>query len=174
MHGVSSFIPKSMRRGSTPGGGSRSRASSECGNAPARKSARSCGATSTRSSSDRGSYSAPLRGSSTVPYARSSGAQTSSFPAPSGGGQGGGLQQRNTNCFQDAIRLLENIVVPQTEYPKVSRFEPRGALLIFLGADMLASIDFDDQLGLYAREIDDIATQGNLASEAVSAHAFSP
>jgi hypothetical protein len=84
------------------------------------------------------------------------------------------LQQRNTNCFQDAIRLLENLVVPEPEHPKVSRFEPRGALAIFLGVEMLASIDFDDQMSLYAGEIDDIGTQGNLASETVSAGAFSP
>jgi hypothetical protein len=84
------------------------------------------------------------------------------------------LQQRNTNCFQDAIRLLENVVVPEAEHPKVSRFEPRGALVIFLGVEMLASIDLDDQMSLYAGEIDDIWTQGNLASETVSAGAFSP
>jgi hypothetical protein len=47
--------------------------------------------------------------------------------------------------------------------------EPGGALVISADVDeMLATVDLDNQLSLYAGEIDDIGTEWNLAAEVVA------
>jgi hypothetical protein len=38
---------------------------------------------------------------------------------------------------------------------------------------MVSTVDLDDQLSLYANEIDDVGTHGDLATEAVASDLFS-
>ena len=53
------------------------------------------------------------------------------FPSPAcGGGSGWGFQQDKTNPFQDAVRLRQNFVVPETQNSEASSPEPGRARLI--------------------------------------------
>src|SRR5438094_869673 len=53
------------------------------------------------------------------------------FSSPAcGGGSGWGFQQDKTNLFQDAFRLRQNLVVPETQNSEASSSEPGRARII--------------------------------------------
>jgi hypothetical protein len=70
------------------------------------------------------------------------------------------------NMLHDPIRVLERVIVPNSDDAESLSFEPGRAHAIMRRCDrVLAAIDFDDQLLLEADEIDDISTNRSLASE---------
>jgi len=76
------------------------------------------------------------------------------------------LIERAQDCFQYAINVSHDIVVPESENEITHRFErtrPVGISLFVLF--MLPAIDFDDQLSVGAKEINDEAIDRYLSLE---------
>ena len=99
-------------------------------------------------------------------------------PPPVGEGLGWGL---NTSFFmiqffqfvqdggEDGVRLLQDVVVPKTQYAKALRFEVAGAVGVVarLGS-VLSTVCFDNQARVGADEIHDVAAYRLLSAEFVA------
>ena len=88
---------------------------------------------------------------------------------PCGGGSGWGVQDSCTDAFQNSVRFLENIRIPEPEHSEALRDEPPCApLVLFDCPGVLASVDLDHQPSLEAGEINDVGTHRNLTTETVA------
>ena len=76
----------------------------------------------------------------------------------------GGSAKCSKNRAQHTFRVGEHVVVPETDDTIALRLDPAGAGLVILR--MLSTVDFDNELDLGAKEIDDVGSQRMLASEA--------
>jgi hypothetical protein len=86
-----------------------------------------------------------------------------------GGVEGGGSisVDRCIDCLEHAGHVLENVVVPESQYTIAIGFEIPGARFVRRIAGMLPAVDFDDKLELMAGEIGEVRTDGRLASKVV-------
>ncbi len=77
--------------------------------------------------------------------------------------------------LDDAIGVLQHVVVPEAQNTEPFVLKPKRALCIFLRAlRMLAAIDFDDEPPLNAHEVGDVAPERRLASEAMAVQLSEP
>jgi hypothetical protein len=68
--------------------------------------------------------------------------------------------------FEHAIEILEHFVVPKPEDEVTTRFQILGSTRILLSLlVVLAAVEFDDELRVWATEIDDKSVQRHLAPE---------
>ncbi len=74
-------------------------------------------------------------------------------------------KQRHRYGVRDALRVVEKFVIPEPQHAKAPRAEPNIADLISTGFVMLAAICLDDQPGVVANEVRDIAPDRNLTPE---------
>ena len=66
---------------------------------------------------------------------------------------------------QHALKVRKNFIVPEPQHTPPFPLEFAVAQVVVAGARMLAAIDFDDQAGLNACEIDDVGWNGKLTSK---------
>ncbi len=79
--------------------------------------------------------------------------------------------------LQDAVAVLDDVVVPKAEQAPAQPPQPSIAQVMFTGACMLPTIGFDNQPRLDAREIDDVRRDRELPAKAPAelvATPFSP
>jgi hypothetical protein len=70
------------------------------------------------------------------------------------------------DAIDNAINRFEHIGVPESEYAiavTVQRFRPR--FIVLNGVAVLATIEFDHELGIVAGEVGDVSRERNLAAE---------
>src|SRR5580692_2941667 len=77
---------------------------------------------------------------------------------------GGSSAQRYENRLQDPIRIAERFIVPKSDHAITTRLKPECPR--FAVICMLSAINFDDELRLRAKEIDNIGPKRMLATEA--------
>jgi hypothetical protein len=77
------------------------------------------------------------------------------------------LRYREHNNVQDAIRILQNVIIPEAQHAITGPAKPFVTKSISV-ASVLSAIDFDDQPALVADEISDEATHRDLPSEFLS------
>src|SRR4051794_14685204 len=95
---------------------------------------------------------------------------------PRGGGVGrGGDTQGISYGFHDGIELLEDLIVPESHDPEPLGVQPcrPGVILLRLGG-MLTAIQFEDQFGFEADEIDNVISDGSLPSKFAPVEAIGP
>ena len=73
-----------------------------------------------------------------------------------------------TDDFDDAFRDLQDIAVPEAKHTKPFTFEPACPLTVVRLLRVLSAIDPDDQPSIEAYEIDDVASDGRLATDAMA------
>jgi len=83
-----------------------------------------------------------------------------------GEGWGEGLlfefrQQR----LENAIEILDHIIVPDTDHPITERAKGAIAVPVVAAFRVLAAVELDNQAPLAANEVDEILTDGLLADE---------
>ena len=80
------------------------------------------------------------------------------------------LVQCPENFFENTLCLLKHFVVPEPQHAKsAAREVPRSLQVIELSLRMLTAVDLHNQTRSDADEIHYVATQRNLAAEAVTA-----
>jgi hypothetical protein len=80
--------------------------------------------------------------------------------------------QCGKDCFEHAIRIGQNIIVPESKHSISLVFEKFCSTRIGLGLlAMLSSIQFNDEHGFRADEIGDEGADGKLPPEFMSAEA---
>ena len=83
--------------------------------------------------------------------------------------------QRAPDGRQDVVHVLQYLIVPEAQDVKTASFEDRGALrVVVLLVRVPAAIQFDDQLGIDAHEIGDVAVDWELAAELEAVEVASP
>jgi hypothetical protein len=76
------------------------------------------------------------------------------------------LVNRAQNLFQHAVHIAHNVVIPESKDEIAHGFQyPRSIRITCLAVIVLATINFHDQLGIRAAEIDDEAIDWGLALE---------
>ena len=85
-------------------------------------------------------------------------------------GRGG---QRVQNHFQYAVRIPQNIVVPEPQHAKSFAAKIAVAHDVLLVLCVLPPIDLDDQLSSKAREVNDVRTDRHLPFEFVTVETMS-
>jgi hypothetical protein len=74
--------------------------------------------------------------------------------------------QRFAYDLQYAIDVLSNVVVPEAKYKVTHRLQDLCSLLVVLRASsMLSAVEFDNEMGISAEEIDDETIDRELPSE---------
>ena len=74
-------------------------------------------------------------------------------------------RDRLQNYFDHSVRVFQNIVVPEPDYPPSRCLERASPFGIFRVVVMLAAIHFDDELRLTANEIGDRLADYELSCE---------
>jgi len=75
-----------------------------------------------------------------------------------GEGRGEGLQ--------DAVDILHDLVVPESQHAIAARVQPARSFRVLRPPfGVSVSIDFDDKTGAFAKEVHDKRTEGHLPSE---------
>jgi len=79
--------------------------------------------------------------------------------------------QRITNCQQDPFPVCQYVVIPESQHA-ISLFrQPRVTHLVVILVDrVLATIHFNNQSNVKAREIDDVSPYRNLSPKAITIH----
>jgi hypothetical protein len=81
-------------------------------------------------------------------------------------GRGRGCNGSQTYPFQHRIKLLHDFVIPEPQNLETLRTQPGIALMVMVGLHgVLSAVHLDDERGLVADEIDDVAPHGLLAFE---------
>src|SRR5205807_1530260 len=92
---------------------------------------------------------------------------------PCGGGLGWGVAgERGADNFNNAIGILQNVVVPEAEDAESFAFQEGRSDRIRFAFSVLSAIDFDDELGLETREIGDVRADWGLASKPMPVDLF--
>ena len=92
------------------------------------------------------------------------------FLPPCGGGSGWGVRQCYVDPLDDPIGLSKHIVIPEPEDSKTLRFPPRSSAVVMLtSSSMLATIDLDNQPRFQANEVQDVRTDRDLTTKAMTA-----
>jgi hypothetical protein len=74
--------------------------------------------------------------------------------------------QRGVDFFEDAVDIPHHVVVPKAQDEIAHRLQNFRSLRVTSCAhSMLAAIEFDDEMSVGAKEIDDKAVDGELSSE---------
>ena len=79
----------------------------------------------------------------------------------------GSLRKRSDNRFEDASQVARHVVVPKSQDPIVAIGEPLVAHDIARTVGMLPSVNFNDQPGLAANEVDGVWANRLLPNEFV-------
>src|SRR6185369_14733873 len=95
--------------------------------------------------------------------------------SPRGRGVGErGLLQSTEDARQDALFIVENVRVPETQDSKALVTKIGVAALIAMAFGMLPAIDLDDQTRGKANEVGDVEIERHLPPEFVIRQAMSP
>src|SRR5690606_23512406 len=91
-------------------------------------------------------------------------------PSPSRGGLGGDgfrpFSQRSQDHFQYSSPVLEDIVVPETQYGKACLFQlPRPPAIVLRRLGMLSSVKFDHESSFDAGEVEDVVAERVLSAQ---------
>jgi len=92
------------------------------------------------------------------------------FPPPLRGRvrEGGGAERR-INDFDHAIRILQDVVIPEPHDAKILRLQPSGAHRVtHRSLTMLTTIDFDNQASTEAGKIGDIRSERDLSPKTMT------
>jgi hypothetical protein len=73
--------------------------------------------------------------------------------------------QSGSDCFENAFRIADYIVVPKSQDPIVAFVQPLVPRFIDLACKMLPAVDFDNKATLAAYEIDNVAPDRLLSHE---------
>jgi len=74
-----------------------------------------------------------------------------------------------SELLENALDVLNHIIVPETHYSPAMGLEPNGASCIFiLAPTVLAAIHFDNERRFDACEIDNICANRHLSAEAMT------
>ena len=80
------------------------------------------------------------------------------------------ISQGSIDCREHVIGMLQYVDIPEAKHAIVlPRQKVRALLIVVTAFEVLAAVEFDDQSGLRADEIADIAADGNLPPEAEAA-----
>ena len=72
----------------------------------------------------------------------------------------GGLRE---DSFHNAVEIIENLAIPEADYPPALRFQKCGVVLIVnYGIEMLRSIELNRELRAPARKVQNIGTNDKL------------
>jgi hypothetical protein len=78
----------------------------------------------------------------------------------------GGRTQNFDEAHQNAIDVLEHLIVPETHHPIAARRKPGIAHTVSIDVvTMLSTIDLNDELRVEAREVDDVMTNRYLSAK---------
>ena len=88
------------------------------------------------------------------------------------GERGSRLGQRLKDAGHYALRIVQDLVVPEPQDAEALLSQPSITLGIALAGVMLAAIGLDDQLGAKMDEIDDIGAEGLLAAKLLARQAM--
>ena len=81
-------------------------------------------------------------------------------------------------CFVDnckhLVRAYQHIVIPEPQHLEARFMQPLRARNVTRGIKVLASVDFDDQIGFEAGEIHDVRADRKLTSETVTKKLSTP
>ena len=70
---------------------------------------------------------------------------------------------------KNVIRSQQGIIVPESQHTKAAAFQIlRSYSIVSRVLGMLASIQFHDDLGIHADEVDDVPTQWSLSPESIA------
>jgi hypothetical protein len=75
---------------------------------------------------------------------------------------------RGEDGVEDAVRVIADLSIPETQHPEALRFEPGLAFAVHrLGTVRRVgrAVDFDDDTGGKAGEIDNVPTKRDLSAE---------
>jgi hypothetical protein len=64
------------------------------------------------------------------------------------------LFERQENCFENTVHVLEHIVVPEAQDEIAKRFQDARAIRIRHAGRVLATVELDNELCVGAKEID--------------------
>ena len=85
------------------------------------------------------------------------------------------MAQREPNAFENALEILQDLVVPESDDPESLSLQPVRAPGIGRLLDrVLPAIQFDDESLLEAEEIHVIGSDGNLGSESMPVELLAP
>ena len=77
--------------------------------------------------------------------------------------------QCGANSLDHAVRILQNVVIPEPQHTKSLRCEPACTLCICSDpVSVLAAVDFNHQPSFIAEKVDDKSSDRSLAPEAVA------
>jgi hypothetical protein len=83
-------------------------------------------------------------------------------------GWGDALAERRSDRRQHALRVSENLVVPEAENPKALGFQPSRPPSVSCDISrVLTAIDFDDEAAFHTDEIGNIRTERHLPPESL-------
>lgn len=88
-----------------------------------------------------------------------------SFSRPGEGSAGAGVEDFSSYRFEDSFEVLDHFAVPETDNGVAIGFEPCCASGIGRAFDMLAAIEFDDELEFDAGKVGDVRADRELSSE---------
>jgi len=78
--------------------------------------------------------------------------------------------ERLSDALQNIVSLAQHLAVPESQHSKSLCFQPRIPDPVMFAARVLPTVHLDDQARLKADEIDDVGTEGDLATEFETSH----
>lgn len=80
--------------------------------------------------------------------------------------RGMGLIQHGEDGIHNIVCLLQRIVVPESEHPKSQLLQHSGATLVVGDLpEVLAAVEFNNEISFDAYEVQDVTSHAMLASE---------